>query len=153
MNVEQRAVYLDMDGTIANLYAVSGWLEMLRALNPYPYEQAKVMLNMSQLARVLNALQKQGYTIGIVSWLSKCPTDEYDKAVINAKRKWLAKHLASVNFDEIVIVAHGTPKGSVVSKPQGILFDDESGNRNAWQGQAYDEKNILEILKKLVKNA
>jgi hypothetical protein len=33
------------------------------------------------------------------------------------------------------------------------LFDDEQGNRNEWQGQAYDEKNILEILKNLVKNA
>ena len=152
-DIKEKAIYFDMDGTIANLYAVENWLPMLRAYNPYPYEQAKVMVNMNQLARVLNALQKQGYTIGIVSWLSKCPTEEYDKAVINAKRKWLAKHLASVNFDEIVIVAHGTPKGLVVSKPQGILFDDEQGNRNEWQGQAYDEKNILEILKNLVKNA
>ena len=28
--------YLDMDGTIANLYAVDGWLPKLRAFDPTP---------------------------------------------------------------------------------------------------------------------
>ena len=138
-----KAIYFDMDGTIANLYAVDGWLDMLRAYNPQPYEQAQVMLNMAQLARVLNKLQKQGYHIGIISWLSKEPTKEYDKKVIKAKQKWLKKHLASVNFDEIKIVAHGTPKSKAVQYGGGILFDDEQPNRKEWQGQAYDEKNIL----------
>ena len=126
---------------------------MLRAYNPAPYEQAKVMVNMSQLARVLNQLKAKGYHIGIVSWLSKQPTREYDIAVTKAKYTWLNKHLPSVEFDEIKIVAHGTPKSQAVKYGGGILFDDEQGNRNEWQGQAYDEKNILEILKNLVKNA
>ena len=65
----------------------------------------------------------------------------------------LAEHLPSVEFDEIKIVAHGTPKSQAVLYGGGILFDDEQGNRNEWQGQAYDEKNILEILRNLVKNA
>ena len=149
----EKAIYFDMDGTIANLYGVENWLDMLRAFNPAPYEQAKVMVNMSQLARVLNKLQKQGYHIGIVSWLSKCPTKEYDMAVAKAKYTWLYKHLPSVEFDEIKIVAHGTPKSTAVLYGGGILFDDEQGNRKEWKGQAYDEKNILEILKKLSKNA
>lgn len=152
-NIKEKAIYLDMDGTIANLYAVENWLPMLRAYNPTPYEQAKVMVNMSQLARVLNQLKAKGYHIGIVSWLSKQPTREYDMAVAKAKYTWLYKHLPSVEFDEIKIVAHGTPKSQVVLYGGGILFDDEQGNRNEWQGQAYDEKNILEILKNLVKNA
>ena len=147
----EKAIYFDMDGTIADLYAVSGWLEMLRAYDETPYEQAQVMLNMAQLARALNKLKAQGYVIGIVSWLSKCPTAEYDKKVIKAKRKWLKKHLASVNFDEIVIVAHGTPKSQVVQYNGGILFDDEQANRNEWQGQAYQPQQIFEILKSLIK--
>ena len=36
----EKAIYFDMDGTIANLYAVENWLDMLRAFNPTPYEQA-----------------------------------------------------------------------------------------------------------------
>ena len=149
----EKAIYFDMDGTIANLYGVENWLDMLRKYSPTPYEQAKVMVNMSQLARVLNKLQKQGYHIGIVSWLSKCPTKEYNMAVAKAKYTWLYKHLPSVEFDEIKIVAHGTPKSTAVLYGGGILFDDEQGNRKEWKGQAYDEKNILEILKKLSKNA
>lgn len=152
-DLKEKAIYFDMDGTIANLYAVENWLPMLRAYNPAPYEQAKVMLNMSQLARVLNKLQKQGWHIGIVSWLSKCPQPAYDLLVVNAKYGWLHKHLKSVHFDEIKIVAHGTPKSQAVKYGGGILFDDEQGNRNEWKGKAYDEKNILEILKNLVKNA
>ena len=81
----KKAIYFDMDGTIANLYGVKNWLPMLRASNPTPYRTAKVMVNMSQLARVLNRLQKQGYHIGIVSWLSKGGTDEYGKQVDQAK--------------------------------------------------------------------
>ena len=152
-DLKEKAIYFDMDGTIANLYAVENWLPMLRAFNPAPYEQAKVMVNMSQLARVLNKLQKQGWHIGIVSWLSKCPQPAYDLLVVNAKYGWLHKHLKSVHFDEIKIVAHGTPKSQVVQYGGGILFDDEQGNRNEWKGQAYDEKNILKILQELVKKA
>ena len=150
---KEKAIYFDMDGTIASLYSVENWLPMLRASNPTPYEQAKVMLNMSYLARLLNRLQEQGYYIGIVSWLSKNSTDDYDKAVKKAKRQWLETHLPSVWFDEIRIVKYGTPKSEVIDFPQGILFDDEENNRNEWKGIAYDEKNILKILKKLVKNA
>jgi hypothetical protein len=39
----------------------------------------------------------------------------------------LAKHLASVHFDTIDIIAYGTPKGNGRS---GILFDDELPTAN-----------------------
>ena len=149
--METKTIYFDMDGTIADLYAVDGWLDMLRAYDETPYKQAKVMLNMSYLARLLNALQKQGYKIGIVSWLSKCPQPAFDLFVANAKYEWLHKHLKSVHFDEIRIVGYGTPKSSVVACPCGILFDDESKNREEWQGQAYEPCDIITVLKSLLK--
>lgn len=148
--METKAIYFDMDGTIADLYAVDGWLDMLRAYDTTPYEQAQVMLNMSHFARLLNGLQKQGYRIGIVSWLSKCPNPIYDLQVKWAKMQWLLKHLPSVHFDEITIVSYGTPKSSVVHCPMGILFDDEQGNRTEWQGQAYQPQEIITILKQLL---
>jgi len=146
----EKAIYFDMDGTIANLYAVDSWLEKLRAYNPKPYEQAKVMVNMATLARLLNKLQKQGWRIGIVSWLSKGATKEYDMAVQKAKYTWLYKHLPSVEFDEINIVAYGIPKSTVVKVADGILFDDEKPNRKEWKGKAYDETDIIGVLKALL---
>ena len=68
-----------MDGTIANLYAMNDWLPKLRAYSTEPYRQAKPICNMVTLAHLLNTLQKQGYHIGIISWLSKEPTPAYDK--------------------------------------------------------------------------
>lgn len=144
-----KAIYFDMDGTIANLYGVNNWLDMLRAYDSTPYEIAKPLVNMNSLARLLNNLQAKGYKIGIVSWLSKIPNNEYDMKVTNAKKKWLSTHLKSVKFDEIHIVAYGTPKSSMVNFPKGILFDDESNNRNEWKGTAFDVDNIIEVLKGL----
>ena len=69
-----KTIYFDMDGTIANLYGVEGWLNYLINKDTTPYEVAKPMVNMNSLARLLNNLQKKGYEIGIVSWLSKIVT-------------------------------------------------------------------------------
>ena len=54
------AIYLDMDGTIADLYAVTNWLKMLRAENPTPYIQAEPLVRLSALARHLNRLKRNG---------------------------------------------------------------------------------------------
>ena len=144
-----KAIYFDMDGTIANLYGVENWLDMLRSENALPYESATPLVRMSQLARLLNKLQAEGYIIGIISWLAKDSTETYDLEVKKAKINWLRNHLKSVNFDEIKIVPYGTPKEKTVNYPNGILFDDEEQNRKNWKGQAYDETEILEILKAL----
>ena len=144
-----KAIYFDMDGTIADLYGVEGWLNDLESENERPYATAKPLIRMSALARVLNRLQKEGYTIGIVSWLSKGGSDDYNEKVAYAKQKWLKQHLASVNFDEINIVKYGTPKGTAVNIQGGILFDDEERNRTEWNGTAFDVDNIIEILKAL----
>lgn len=142
-------IYFDLDGTVADLYGVEGWLDDLEAKRTRPYDEAKPMHNMSILARALNKAQKNGIQIGIISWLSKTATDDYNKAVTRAKRKWLKKHLKSVRFDEIHIVEYGTPKSSV-AKSEGILFDDEERNRAEWdKGRAYPPEKIFEILKKI----
>ena len=139
-------ICFDMDGTIANLYAVENWLNMLRAYDPTPYAQAEPMLNMSALARLLHKAQKLGYKIVIISWLSKEPTVEYDKAVAQAKMQWLQNHLPSVEWDEIHIVAYGTPKHELCS---GVLFDDEAHNREMWGEGAYEPSEIMNFLRNL----
>lgn len=141
-------IYFDMDGTIANLYAVENWLPKLRTYDPTPYIEAAPLLRLSALARKLNNLQRKGYKIGVLSWLSKDPDPAYGAKVTAAKYYWLAKHLPSVNFDEIRIVPYGTPKSTLASEI-GILFDDEEPNRKEWEnagGVAYDVQNILQIL-------
>ena len=140
-------IYFDMDGTIANLYGVENWLDYLIAKDETPYREAKPLVRMATLARLLNTIQRNGHKIGIVSWLAKNSTEEYDIRVTNAKIEWLNSHLKSVQFDEIKIGKYGTPKSTMVNDRNGILFDDEEPNRKEWKGEAFDVDNIIEILK------
>lgn len=142
-----KTIFFDMDGTIADLYGVENWLDYLINSDPLPYKNAKPLLNLNSLARILNRLQRTGYHIGIISWLSKNSTESYDEAVTQAKKAWLNKHLASVRFDEIHIVSYGTPKENFAHNEHDILFDDEEKNRLNWTGKAYNVESILEILK------
>lgn len=142
-------INFDMDGTIADLYGVENWLDYLIAENVFPYANAEPLLRLSALARKLNALKKAGYELAIISWLSKNGSAEYNEAVTEAKKAWLKKHLASVEWDRITIVPYGTPKENYCSNPLDILFDDEERNRNNWTGRAFDVQNILEILKEI----
>lgn len=144
-----KAIYFDMDGTIANLYGVENWLEKIINEDASLYIEALPLLKLNVLARLLNNLQKKGWTIGIVSWLAKNSSENYDIEVAKAKTNWLNSHLASVKFDEINIVPYGTPKEEVVNFPNGILFDDEIQNRENWIGKAFDETEILTVLKAL----
>ena len=140
-------IYFDMDGTIANLYGVEGWLNDIRAERVRPYAEAKPMVNFSVLARVLNRLTRNGYSVNVISWTARGGSAEYNEAVAEAKRAWLAKHLPSVRFENVFIVPYGTPKQNFGF---GVLFDDEKPNRDKWNGKAYDEKNIIAVLKEIV---
>ena len=142
-----KKIWLDMDGTFVDLYGVEGWLPMLQSQDPTPYIVAKPLLNLSSLARLLHKAQRLGYEIGVVSWLAKTSSQEYDELVTVAKLEWLAAHLPSVEWNEIKIVAYGTPKHELCS---GILFDDEQDNRTEWQGQAYEPTEIISVLKSLL---
>jgi len=138
----------DMDGTIADLYGVENWLPMLIAEDTTPYAIAKPLLHLSTLARKLNTLQRAGYRLAVISWLSKSGSEAYNEAVTAVKLNWLAKHLPSVNWDEIHIVPYGTPKEKYCYTAHDVLFDDEEKNRKAWAGVAYDVGNIFDDLKK-----
>lgn len=146
-------IYLDLDGTVIDFYGVPNWLECLEAQDSTPYRIAKPLVNLSTLARYLNRLQARGYNIGIISWLSKSGTDKFNAEVAEVKRDWLAKHLPSVQWDEIHIVPYGVPKSNCATCPNAILFDDEQRNLNEWtantHNMAYNADLLMEILRHL----
>ena len=141
----------DMDGTLANTYGVADWLSMLRAYDPTPYREAKPMLNLSALARQLNAAQRKGARLVIISWASKDPDPDFYDTVLATKMEWLAEHLPSVEWDEVFVTPYGRNKAEQcgVEDENFFLFDDEENNRNAWNekgGSAFLPSSIVEIL-------
>lgn len=139
-------IWFDMDGTIADLYGVENWLEMLIAHDETPYAIAKPIVNLSVLARLMNKVQRKGFEICIVSALAKDSTAEYDEKVRNAKIKWLANHLKSVHFDEIRFVPYWYTKNDV-NTGADILFDDEERHLKKWTGTAVHASKMIETLK------
>lgn len=141
-------IWFDMDGTIADLYGVQNWLEMLQSEDPTPYAIAKPLTHFALFARLIHRIQAKGVKVGIISWLSKCGTPEYNIKVTAAKMAWLVEHLPSVRWDEIKIVEYGTDKWEACGRATNdILFDDEEKNRNNWGGHAYTPNEMLEMLK------
>jgi phosphoglycolate phosphatase-like HAD superfamily hydrolase len=156
MNKKVKMICFDMDGTIADLYAVIGWLTMLRAFDPTPYLVAQPMWNMAEMADLLRQLQASGIEIRIITWLSKGSSPEYDKAVREAKRKWLMEQ--GFPFDHFHCLTYGATKADSVRKyldedETAILFDDNAKVRQGWHlGEAIDPTttDILEVLKSLL---
>ena len=140
-------ICFDMDGVLAGLYDVPNWLYYLENKMTFPYENAKPLVNLSRLARYLNQIQRNGFDIAVISWTSKNGGEDYHNAVVEAKMRWLKKHLPSVSWDEIHIVPYGTPKTCFCNSLFDVLFDDEERNRNTWDGVACTEKEIFEMLK------
>lgn len=140
-------IWFDMDGTIADLYGVDGWLDDIIARRTRPYEEARTLINMSALARLLHKVQANGHEIGIISWTAKNGSDLYNEQVALAKMLWLHRHLPSVKWDEIKIVPYGTNKH--IATNGDILFDDEEPNRTAWGEGAYTPDQIINVLKEI----
>ena len=149
-----KTLVFDMDGTIANLYGVNNWLEMLRAEDPTPYIIAKPMYNVNILNFILNQLKADGWKIVVTTWLAKGSTKHYDTLVRKAKLAWLEEH--NFPFDEVHMVKYGTTKANCTRKLGGfqILVDDNEKVRKGWTlGATIDaNENILEILEKLLDN-
>lgn len=146
----KKTIFLDMDGTFADLYGVQDWLPMLINSDPTPYAIAKPLVSFSHLAKLLNGLQRKGYNIGIISWLSKNGSEEYNELVAETKKAYLRKHLPSVAFDEIIIVPYGTEKNNF-NNDYDFLFDDEEQNLRNWQGESYHASQLIEVLQEMLR--
>ncbi|WP_418218435.1 hypothetical protein [Barnesiella intestinihominis] len=152
--ITKKMLCFDMDGTIADLYAVPNWLEKLRKGDPSPFQDAAPMWDMKALRNaLLNAINK-GWEVRVITWLPPESPPEYKKAVTAAKKEWLARHKFPAH--KYHCVAYGTTKAKCVFRsfyePPFILFDDNDKIRNGWHlGDTVDPQttNIIEYINNL----
>lgn len=153
-----KMICFDMDGTIADLYSVNGWLADLRSENPRPYLEAEPMCDMAELRNVLEMFRQMGTEIRIITWLSMNSSEEYKNAVRSAKLAWLEKW--NFLFDNFHGVAYGATKADSIRrylKPgeTALLIDDNAKVRNGWHmGEAIDptEIDIVSFLRGLLED-
>lgn len=153
---EIKEIVFDMDGTIADLYGVKGWLPRLRREDPTPYAQAEPLWDMPTLVGALVKLQDQGIKIRIVTWLSMDSSEVYKEQVRQAKKDWLAEY--EFPFDYCNMVAYGTKKQNCIKNKtpisnEYILIDDSQEVRDSWNiGRTVNPtaENIIEFLQGLL---
>ena len=151
----EKTLVFDMDGTIADLYGVEGWLDMLRGKDATPYAIANPLYDMEMLNAILDIFKGMGWRIVVTTWLAMDASTEYDHKVRNAKIEWLDK--MGFEYDEIHLVKYGTTKANCTRKNGGyqILVDDNEKIRKGWKlGHTIDANmDIIAELEKIALSA
>lgn len=146
--------WLDMDGTIADLYGVEGWLDSLQKEHTKPYRIARAIYKGRAMIPLLKKAKEAGFKLGIVSWTAKNGTKEYNEKIAAAKKKWLIKHGFFALMDAVEVVPYGRSKTKVCEKHgAGVLFDDEKKNLENWTlGKTIDASanNLLTVIEALI---
>lgn len=136
-----KAIYFDMDGTLADLYGVDGWLDEASAGSTRPYDVAKPMFDERKMRDTVDALHARGWHVGIITWLFHGSTPEYASAVTASKLEWCRKHFPDA--DEVKIVPYGVPKQRAVDvQSNAILVDDEKRNIDAWVDGGHNRHGV-----------
>lgn len=123
-------IYFDMDGTLAGLFFVKGFSEMLNTGNMAPYKDAKPLYNVEEMNDVIEKLVNKGYKIGIISYVD----EEYIEKATKAKMQWLRNYFPFADNDKIHITTKATSKASFYNNGD-ILVDDAKANRTEWENK------------------
>ncbi len=128
--MKKTVVYLDMDGTIADLYGMKNWLKKLENEVEGLFLNCKPLVSEEELEYIF---PRDVYELRICSMTPKDATEEYCQVVINEKNQWLDKYFPSITHR--VYMAYGNNKNLKNSKNH-ILVDDNEKIRNTFKGKA-----------------
>ena len=134
--MKKTSVYLDMDGTIADLYGQKGWLETLRK------ETDGLFINCAPLTteeELLTIFPTNHYTIKILSMTPKNASKDYCKRVIAEKNAWLNKYFPQIK--NRIYLAYGNNK-NLKNSANAILVDDNETIRNNFRGLAINPAEL-----------
>lgn len=128
--MKRKTVYLDMDGTIADLYGINNWLERLRNEDHTIFEECEPFISESDLMKYFPT---EEYEIRICSMTPKNATKKYCEDVKKQKNAWLDKFFP--NIKKRYYLPYGNNKNYKNSK-DCILVDDNKNIRENYRGLA-----------------
>lgn len=134
--MKKTTVYLDMDGTIADLYNEENWLADLIAEKVDPFVNAKPMTTEKVL---LELFPTDRYEIKILSMTPKHATKEYCNRVADAKSEWLDRYFPSLT--KRIYRAYGNNK-NLRNSANAILVDDNAEIRQTFRGIAVNPADL-----------
>ena len=129
-------VYLDMDGTIADLYGIENWLSRLNNSDENIFLECKPIITEEAL---FSKFPADSFEIKILSMTPKNASNEYCENVKSQKDEWLNKYFPKLT--NRIYKKYGHNKNLRNSK-NAILIDDSKPIRDSWKGIAL---NPIEI--------
>jgi len=126
----KKQVYLDMDGTIADLYGMENWLERLKSEDKTIFEECEPITTEEKLFEVF---PQEKYNITILSMTPLGATKEYCENVERQKDNWLDKFFP--NLTKRIYMAYGNNK-NLKNSQNHILVDDNEKIRENFRGIA-----------------
>ena len=127
---DMKKVYLDMDGTIANLYSITNWLERLREEDTNIFKECKPLITQNDL---FNLFPSNTYEIIILSMTPYKCSKLYHNNVIQQKNEWLDKYFPLLT--KRIYKRYGGNK-NLKNSVNAILIDDNEVIRKNFRGLA-----------------
>ena len=127
-----KKIYLDMDGTIANLYEQKNWLERLQKEDTTIFLECQPLIEQKELLRLF---PPQYYDIVILSMTPYNCSKEYHNQVIEQKNQWLDIHFPLLK--KRIYKKYGNNK-NLKNSVNAILIDDNETIRNTFKGIAFN---------------
>lgn len=129
-------IYLDMDGTIADLYNKENWLECLKVEKVDTFSTLQPMISQEKL---LELFPLEKYDIRILSMTPKNASKNYCKQVIKEKNEWLDKYFPMI--ERRIYQKYGNNK-NLKNSANAILIDDNEVIRKNWKGIALNPMRL-----------
>ena len=129
-------VYLDMDGTIADLYGQENWLSRLLNEEENLFATCEPMTTEEVIFR---HFPKEQYKVKVLSMTPKDVSETYCKKVIAEKNAWLDKFFP--NITERHYLPYGKNK-NLKNSVNAILVDDNTEIRENFKGQALNPTEL-----------
>jgi len=135
--MKKTKIYLDMDGTIADLYGQKNWLEKLQKEDKTIFLKCLPLISEKELFEKFNP---QEYEIIILSMTPKNCSKSYHENVIQQKNEWLDYFFPHIT--KRIYKKFGYNKNLKNSK-NAILIDDSPVIRENFKGLSYAPHDVL----------
>ena len=129
-------VYLDMDGTIADLYGIANWLDRLHNEDETIFTECAPLITEKEL---LKRFPAEKYEIKILSMTPLGATDEYCENVANQKSAWLDRYFPTLT--KRIYKKYGHNK-NLKGSASAILVDDSAPIRATFRGTALNPADL-----------
>jgi hypothetical protein len=128
-----KKLFFDMDGTVADLYNSSNWLEKIQKEESGVFCDLQPLFNIQQMSETCLDLISRGWQIGIITWLPMNASDEYMEICAKEKKEWVEKNMPYVS--EFYPLPYGTPKQHAGFKKAQlmVLVDDNAEVVRMWE--------------------